>query len=718
MMMGGALRKPIGGFVPSHGQRETGPGDPVVADDIYEDSVAKFIRFRIDKEMPEDNKKQAKAVFQLLLDDYPASSLGWILAAHWEGPVEIPTDEIDSSNRDSWRASHDGTHESFKQKVGAALEGKSGGIRKPAVLVKVPGEAKYKIVDGHHRFLAHESLGAPLLAYVAEMHVHNGPWDELHTLQKKGKSGARSGSVREPSWAGANAPAPEPRKDDGDFDESKHPRAPDGRFGEGGEGSKEAKAPSGHIEGKRTWTDKVPDGMQDETWKAHYDKHPDKGGKASPERQRDVHEPIIKAALNEAKPASPVEQKIAIMTMGAPASGKSSALRGVDSSRFVKIDADAIKENLPEYQKAIADKDATYKGAAAMAHEESSAISREILKRAIASGHHVIIDGTGKDSDAFMRKMRMLQAAGYHVHVVMPHVEEEDGIKRLKSRAEATGRMVPEHFARDAYKTIPKNFERIAREADSFKLFDNSGKEAKPVWEGGKGKADTVHDKDFVEKFRSQHHDAGDFDEEKHPRASNGQFGEGGGEGGSPKAGSAEKYFAADKGRLGRLRDYTDFDYAKMNEFKRDPLKFAQAHGEKAADAQKAKADAFLQDLKGAPKSPGVALRGVQLSPDAIAKFKPGADTVARGFWSATSDTSQAEGFSKQTAAGAVKKVSGDKTAVLHITHQSGVSLGKASSRPEEKEVVIPHGTSFHVDKVETKGGVHHIYLTEKTRAS
>jgi len=232
MMMSGALRKPIGGFVPSHGQRETGPGDPVVADDIYEDSVARFIRFRIDKEMPEDNKKQAKAVFQLLLDDYPASSLGWILAAHWEGPVEIPTDEIDSSNRDSWRASHDGTHESFKEKVGAALEGKSGGIRKPAVLVKVPGEAKYKIVDGHHRFLAHESLGAPLLAYVAEMHVNNGPWDELHTMQKKGKSGARSGSVREPSWAGANAP--EPRKDDGDFDESKHPRAPDGKFGEGG----------------------------------------------------------------------------------------------------------------------------------------------------------------------------------------------------------------------------------------------------------------------------------------------------------------------------------------------------------------------------------------------------------------------------------------------------------------------------------------------------
>jgi uncharacterized protein len=178
-------------------------------------------------------------------------------------------------------------------------------------------------------------------------------------------------------------------------------------------------------------------------------------------------------------------------------------------------------------------------------------------------------------------------------------------------------------------------------------------------------------------------------------------------------AGTAEKYFAGDKGRLKRLHDYTEFDYAKVNEFHRAPAEFAMRHGEKAADVQRAKGQALLADLRGAPKSPGVALRGVQLSKEALERFKPGADVTARGFWSSTTDAKQAEGFSKQTASGAVRKGSTDKPAVLHITHKSGVELGKASSRPEEKEVLIPHGTRFRIEKVERSGGVHHIHLTE-----
>jgi phage-related protein (TIGR01555 family) len=196
----------------SSGEAGREPGKPEVAkqakaDSLMaaEDSAALLVLDAL--VATRQDGKQAKAVFQQLLDDYPASHLGWVLAAHWDGPLEVPTEDIDSSNRAQWRASHDGTSESFKQKVGLALKGDPEGIRKPAVLVKVPGESKLRIVDGHHRYLAHEALGAPLLAYVAEVHVKNGPWDELHTAQKKGKSGARSGSVRAPSWAGANAKA-------------------------------------------------------------------------------------------------------------------------------------------------------------------------------------------------------------------------------------------------------------------------------------------------------------------------------------------------------------------------------------------------------------------------------------------------------------------------------------------------------------------------------
>ena len=307
------------------------------------------------------------------------------------------------------------------------------------------------------------------------------------------------------------------------------PRDEHGRFGAGGGGSapKEGgdKAARGggasRVVGARTWTDKVPEGMTKETWQAHYSGDPSKGGKPSAERAHDVHEPIMREALN-VPPAAPGEQKVAIMTMGAPASGKSSALRGVDTSKFVKVDPDDIKTKLPEYQQATADKDNTYRGAAAMAHEESSDVAKRIMAQGIANGNHLIIDGTGSDAGKFIAKMNQLKAAGYHVHVTMPHVEEEEGISRLKSRAESTGRMVPEKFARDAYKSIPSNFEKIAHQADSFKLYDNGGAAPRIVYQGSKsgvglssqvGKlmekhgsgGEVVHDRAFMDRFHALH---------------------------------------------------------------------------------------------------------------------------------------------------------------------------------------------------------------------
>ena len=256
--------------------------------------------------------------------------------------------------------------------------------------------------------------------------------------------------------------------------------------------------------GPRKWTDKLPPGMKDETWKGHYDKDPTKGGKASAERVRSVQEPIMKSFLN-VKPAAPGEQKVAYMTMGAPASGKSSAIRGIDTSKFVKVDPDAIKEKLPEYKKAIANRNATYLNAAKMAHEESSDIAKKIMQKAIENGNHIIVDGTGSDAGKFIQKINALKAAGYHVHVAMPHLEEEEGIQRMKRRADKTGRMVPEDFARAAYKTIPANFEKIAKMADSFALYDNSGTTARKVFEGTKEGGNIEHDPEFMRKFRLKH---------------------------------------------------------------------------------------------------------------------------------------------------------------------------------------------------------------------
>jgi phage gp29-like protein len=132
-----------------------------------------------------DDKEMAYAVYEELLEDYPPAALDWILAAHWEGPMEIPLDQIDFSQRKTWRADTDDLTP-YRDRLNKALAG--NGPRKPVIIVKTPGNPLYLIVDGHHRTLACLLEGVPAWAYVAEVHVDNGPWRRLHAEQKRGSS--------------------------------------------------------------------------------------------------------------------------------------------------------------------------------------------------------------------------------------------------------------------------------------------------------------------------------------------------------------------------------------------------------------------------------------------------------------------------------------------------------------------------------------------------
>lgn len=256
----------------------------------------------------------------------------------------------------------------------------------------------------------------------------------------------------------------------------------------------------------RVWHDEKPSpDLPDETWQPHFDGHPDQGGKPSAERVAAVHAPIMEKALN-VPPVAPGVQKIAVVTMGGPASGKSSGLGALaNDPNFVKVDPDGIKEQLPEYQKAI-DPAATWTKAAAMAHEESSYIAKQIKAKAIEQGNHLIVDGTGANAEKFMQGIEDLKAKGYQVHLVMPHVEVEEALPRAMARGQKIGRIVPEPFIREAYSKIPNNFERIAAKVDSFKMVDTSSNGfGKVVWEKPVGKAPVVHDPAFVSNFQSKY---------------------------------------------------------------------------------------------------------------------------------------------------------------------------------------------------------------------
>jgi SPP1 gp7 family putative phage head morphogenesis protein len=119
----------------------------------------------------------ASAVIEQLSADYPPESMAWIHGAHWSGPKSVPVGQLDMADRDSWRASRQ------PDVVSKFVKRQKQGRLRPAVLVQEPNDAQLKIIDGHHRALAAERNGMPLLAYVGKVGKTDGPWDEMHSSQ-------------------------------------------------------------------------------------------------------------------------------------------------------------------------------------------------------------------------------------------------------------------------------------------------------------------------------------------------------------------------------------------------------------------------------------------------------------------------------------------------------------------------------------------------------
>lgn len=217
-------------------------------------------------------------------------------------------------------------------------------------------------------------------------------------------------------------------------------------------------------------------GHSNETIKDHFI-----NGKPT-ETRADFHqEHIIAPAFEGKKTAAELgERPVAIMTMGGPASGKGVVLdklyaNGLDKTHFVHVDPDEVKKALPEYKAQVPEHSGrTFMGAAAQVHEESSYVAKQIRDKAIAGGHHVVIDGTGGNAAKFIELMEHLKSKGYDVHVHHPDLGEDEGVKRALGRAERSGRHVPEPFIRDTYQKIAAATDKIAAAAPHYTRYDAS----------------------------------------------------------------------------------------------------------------------------------------------------------------------------------------------------------------------------------------------------
>jgi predicted ABC-type ATPase len=219
------------------------------------------------------------------------------------------------------------------------------------------------------------------------------------------------------------------------------------------------------------------------------------------EERRKLHREILTSFLQHV-PSVPEGQKpVAVMMMGGPASGKGSISGVIPDDTFVKVDADRIKEMLPEYQEMVAAGD---RNAAAYAHEESGYLASKLRDIARKQRQNMVLDGTGKYVGSYAHRMKQLQDDGYHVQLMMPDLDVDTAVERSQKRGEETGRWVPEKVVRQNYAVIPGNFLQISKAADSAMLYDNRGEFPRLVW-SQRGGAEQTSDEDFMTRFREKH---------------------------------------------------------------------------------------------------------------------------------------------------------------------------------------------------------------------
>lgn len=219
-------------------------------------------------------------------------------------------------------------------------------------------------------------------------------------------------------------------------------------------------------------------------------------GQYTPERKA-LHEKIVKELTGDAV-CIERGQPIAILTGGAPGSGKSTFLNKyapyLKTDAIWKVDADAVREYLPEYQG----------WNSASTHSET----RDVVNELITSfdkpcKHDLLYDGTMSNSAKYIPLIAKLKKMGYLVFIAYMDVPKEVSIKRAMSRyvnnkggKTKYGRYVPVSVINDFFATGKAGLDEIKTSVDGYIVVDSLTQ--KIVEKGG---MDIPQDRNYKEMF-------------------------------------------------------------------------------------------------------------------------------------------------------------------------------------------------------------------------
>lgn len=246
-----------------------------------------------------------------------------------------------------------------------------------------------------------------------------------------------------------------------------------------------------HVVSPGHWIEHA-EGLPSSTFLAHFEEDPtqaslpDEYDRMRPtERRRRLHRLIERQFHRDnvsGRASVPADQApVAVLTMGVPASGKSTAVkRMVSLKEFVHIDQDQIKEYIPEYQNALMQR---ARNAANLVQTESSYLADQFRDRAIEDRMNFVFEGVGRDPEYYMDLIGHLRESGYRIQLVFPHVEDVEGaIQTSTERAEKSGRWVSPDYIRHVAPLVPKNFMALKDLVDDFAVFDGDQEPRPLAW--------------------------------------------------------------------------------------------------------------------------------------------------------------------------------------------------------------------------------------------
>ncbi|MEA5444079.1 zeta toxin family protein [Cyanobium gracile] len=179
-----------------------------------------------------------------------------------------------------------------------------------------------------------------------------------------------------------------------------------------------------------------------------------------------LHARIIKAAVN-GRVCVLHRPPIAILTGGAPGSGKSSWLRAnapvALAPATLRIDADDLRAQLPEYRGWNADVTQV---------ESGVLVDRLLAGIGKPCRYDLLYDGTMSRAGRYRQLIPELRAMGYRVFLLNVSVPESLSLMRVLERYRATGRYVPRVAIRQYFATGPATFKTLSGWADGFLQVD------------------------------------------------------------------------------------------------------------------------------------------------------------------------------------------------------------------------------------------------------